>query len=105
MSKVNYSFMWMMATMAGDTKGASEIMQTAITDVGMKLTAVVNSFTREDLPIVAATMKVSAEGLMSMLDGPAKGMAEMIASKTQTQVLDLDELRKQTSGKDGKDGK
>ena len=83
MGKVNYSFMWMMATMAGDTKVASEIIQAAVTDVVIRLTAVVNS----------------------LLDSPSKGMAEMIASKTHTQVLDLDELRTQTSGENGKNGK
>lgn len=89
-----------MAIASGNQRLVDRIVTETMGELTHKITGVAKEYSPEDLPLVVAAMKITANALEMALGEGGKGFVEKMMAHTTYMGIDLGEMKKQMEEQD-----
>ena len=90
-----YSLRVLGALQMGDIQGVTCTIQTAIDEIGSKISGIASELPESDLPFLLATMQLMERAISSVVGENGQYIAKSIVDNSKTVVINLNELKKQ----------
>lgn len=97
---IPYAVQLAAAQTARNADAVDRIMQECFYGITKELLEVIHRYDPVDLPFVLASMRLTAQAMMPLLNESGQGFLENLMKHVSCVTVDMDELRRQAEGDD-----